>query len=131
MVSWTTIAQSNVLKTKREIHQHMMQATINIVTAVKNKKIIEVQTAKMTYGHICDIAVILYERIIKRLVEFIDFDCTTAVLAVECFLLILNIVNNNFKSNFQAFLSKVGKCLLFLLLHVKNKKYINRGQRRK
>lgn len=114
MVSWTTIVQANPIKSKREFHQHMMQATLNLVASVKNKKFIEVQMAKNTYEHLCNIAVVLYERIIKRLADFIDFDCTTAVLAVDCFLLILNTVNNNFRSNFRAFLAKVGE--LFLLL---------------
>lgn len=86
----------------------MMQATLNLISGLKNKKIVEVQTAKETYGHLCDIAMVLYERIIKRLVEFIDFDCATAVLTLECFLLIFNVINNQFKSNFKSFLTRVG-----------------------
>ncbi|RZC32680.1 Fanconi anemia group I protein -like [Asbolus verrucosus] len=68
----------------------------------------EVQCAKIVFGHLCEIGMVLYERIIKRLIDFIDFDCATAVLAVECFLVILHIISNHHKSNFKSFLSKVG-----------------------
>ncbi|EEZ98882.2 Fanconi anemia group I protein homolog-like Protein [Tribolium castaneum] len=108
MVSWTTCVQANVVKSKREFHQHAMQATLNLVTSLKHKKNIETQTAKVLYDHLCDIAMVIYERIIKRMDEFASFDCTTAVLAAECFLLILNIVNNHHGSNLKAFLSRVG-----------------------
>lgn len=109
MVSWTTVAQANIVKSKRQFHQHIMQALLNLLTSIKNKKIIETRNAKSVYGHLCDIAKVIYDRIIKRMLEFIDFDCTTGVLAAEAFLLILNIVNNHYKSNFKAFLSRVGK----------------------
>lgn len=103
------MSQANIIKSKREFHQYMMQTTLNILTSIKNKKYLDLEAGKAVYGHLCNIAKIIYERIIKRMNEFIDFDCSTAVLAAESFLLIMNIILNNFRANFESFLIRIGK----------------------
>lgn len=114
MVTWTTDPQANVLKTKREFHQYIMQATLNLITAQKNKKNIDGHSGRVIFNYFTDIAMIIYERIIKRLEEFVDFDCLTAILALECFHSILVIVNNQYGDRFLSILSKVGNAVFFL-----------------
>lgn len=102
------MSQANIIKSKREFHQHMMQTTLNILTSIKNKRYLDLEAGKAVYAHLCNITKIIYERIIKRMTEFIDFDCATAVLAAESFLLIMNIIVSNFRANFESFLIRIG-----------------------
>ncbi|CAH0559213.1 unnamed protein product [Brassicogethes aeneus] len=108
-VDWVGPGKANVIKTKREFHQHVMQATINIVQNIKHLKNIDSNVEQKHYDTLVDISVIIYNRIIKRFNEFIDFDCTTAVLALECFQYILHRITTQYKSNFRSFIKKICK----------------------
>ncbi|XP_072384850.1 Fanconi anemia group I protein homolog [Diabrotica undecimpunctata] len=106
-LSWTTVSEANTVKTKKELHQHVMQATLYLVQQVKRRKDLETLTKKTYFDHVTEVASIIFRRIIKRLDEFVDFDSLTAALALECFGIILNLVNAQYKSNLKAFLNKV------------------------
>lgn len=54
------------------------------------------------------IAATLYQRIVNRLTYVIDFDCTTAVLGVECFNLILSLMCTHYKEKLVTFFSDIG-----------------------
>lgn len=110
VIEWATNAHVVTIKTKCDLHQLIMQATIFLVQNVKRFKGIETRYKKMYYDYITDVSCVIYLRIIKRLNEFVDFDCTTAVLAMECFHIILTVVTTQYKSNLKSFLDKVGKC---------------------
>ncbi|KAJ8921771.1 hypothetical protein NQ315_008396 [Exocentrus adspersus] len=107
VIDWTTNAQVVTIKTKRELHQHVMQATLTVIQNVKRCKVIETKHKKTYYDYITDIASVIYNRIVRRLNDFIDFDCTTANLAMECFHLIITVIVSHYKSNFKSFLNKV------------------------
>lgn len=100
-----------------------MNATINMVQRLKSLKT-KAQHTKMYYNYITEIAGILYERCIARLDEFIDFDCTTAILSLECFHLIVVVISNHYRSHLPAFLCAVGEseimCLQFFILQLFN-----------
>ncbi|KAJ8938554.1 hypothetical protein NQ314_011443 [Rhamnusium bicolor] len=106
-VDWSTTAQAVMVKSKREFHQHIMQATIHLVHNVKRHKDIESRYKKLSYDHITDVALVLFSRIVKRLNEFINFDSTTAVLAMDCFHAILVLITSQYKSNMKIFMNKV------------------------
>ncbi|KAG5900127.1 hypothetical protein JTB14_012800 [Gonioctena quinquepunctata] len=106
-VSWATSAETNFVKPKKEFHQHIMQATLHLVQNIKRQKDIDTNVKKLYFEHITGIAKILFNRIIRRLNEFIDFDSVTAILAMECFNFILILVNTQYKSNMKSFLSKI------------------------
>uniref|UniRef100_A0A6P7FIB2 Fanconi anemia group I protein homolog n=1 Tax=Diabrotica virgifera virgifera TaxID=50390 RepID=A0A6P7FIB2_DIAVI len=106
-LTWTTVTEANTVKTKKELHQHVMQATLYLVQQVKRRKDLETLTKKTYFDHVTYVASIIFKRIIKRLEEFVDFDSLTAALALECFGIILNLVNAQYKSNLKSFLSKV------------------------
>nr|XP_023013240.1 Fanconi anemia group I protein homolog [Leptinotarsa decemlineata] len=106
-VTWASSSEANLLKPKKELHQHLMQATLHLVQNAKRRKDIETKVKKFYFDHISAIAAILFNRIIKRMNEFIDFDSISAVLAMECFNMILILVNTQYRSNMKQFLSKI------------------------
>ncbi|CAG9823300.1 unnamed protein product [Phaedon cochleariae] len=106
-VSWTTVTEANVVKTKKDFHQHVMEATLHSVMAVKKRKDVDSNIKKVYFDHVTDIAVIIFDRIVKRLEDFVDFDSVTASLAMECFNVILNLVHTQYTSNLRSFLNKV------------------------
>ncbi|KAK4882809.1 hypothetical protein RN001_006128 [Aquatica leii] len=106
-VSWTTPAEANILKTKCEIHQHIMEASLQLVKKLKSFKTEDVRYKKMCFNFLTDIAGILYERCIVRLDSFLDFDTLTASLALECFYLILKVIGVHYKPKFSLFLSSL------------------------
>lgn len=108
-VDWTTPGQSNIIKSKVEIHRYVLQSTNDLVISYKNVKILDKQQAKELYDYIVEIAAVLYERCLARMVEFVDFDSTTAVLVAECFYNILLYVITHCKNNFSLFLSAISK----------------------
>ncbi|GJQ77090.1 FANCI [Trypoxylus dichotomus] len=105
-VTWTTAQQANLLKVKHDIHQHVMQATAFQLQQLNTRKGLE--RNKEYYEYCRDIAKIIYPRCIHRLEEFLEFDITTANLAVECFNIILNIVCTNYSAELKTFLCAVG-----------------------
>lgn len=107
-VSWTTPAQANIIKSKVEIHRYIVQAANDMVLSYKNIRILDKQTAKELYDHFVDIASVLYERCLVRMMEFVDFDSTTAVLVAECFYNILSYIVVHCKNNLNLFLSSIG-----------------------
>ncbi|CAH1104215.1 unnamed protein product [Psylliodes chrysocephalus] len=106
-LTWTTTSEANVVKTNKELHQHVIHATLYLVQSVKRRKDLETRNKKQYFEHITDVASLLFKRIINRLDEFTDFDGVTAVSAMECFNLILTLVNIQYKSNLKLFLNKV------------------------
>lgn len=113
-VEWTTAAQSNIIKTKVEIHRYLLQSTNDLVLSYKNVKIIDKETAKELYEYFVEIAQVLYERCLARMAEFVDFDSATAVLVAECFYNIVAYVAVHFKNNFNLLLSSISKYEDFL-----------------
>ncbi|XP_018565780.1 Fanconi anemia group I protein [Anoplophora glabripennis] len=107
VIEWVTNVHVVTIKTKCDLHQHVMQATIFLVQNVRRFKGIDARYKKAYYDYITDISSVIFLRIIKRLNEFVDFDCTTAVLAMECFHIILTLITNQYKSNLKSFLNKV------------------------
>lgn len=106
-VPWTTNNQANVIKSKREFHQYIMQCTVHLVQATKRCKALDVSVKKMYYEYLTEVAVVLFERIVNRLNEFMEFDCPTSILAMECFHSIIRLVESQYSSNFEAFLIKI------------------------
>ncbi|CAH2009829.1 unnamed protein product [Acanthoscelides obtectus] len=106
-VPWTTTSEANLLKTKKELHQKVMHTTFTLVQNAKKLKVIDTQIKKNYYEHISDIAAIIFRRIVKRLVDFLDFDSATAVLAMDCFHNILSLISTQYKSNVKSFLKKI------------------------
>ncbi|KAF2901837.1 hypothetical protein ILUMI_04348 [Ignelater luminosus] len=106
-VAWANADQANIIKRKLNFHRHIMNATIQLVQRLKSLKTTKAQHTKMYYNYVTEIAGILYERCIARLNEFIDFDCTTAILSLECFHLILVVISNHYRSNLPTFLCVV------------------------
>ncbi|KAJ8983001.1 hypothetical protein NQ317_014296 [Molorchus minor] len=106
-VDWTTPAQANLIKVKYDFHQHIMQVTLHLIENVKRFKCVETRYKKMFYDHLTDVAAVLFHRIINRLTEFIDFDCATAALAVDCFHAILKLMTGQYRGNFRQFLQKI------------------------
>lgn len=105
-VNWTTVQQANLLKVKHDIHQHIMQATVFQLQQISTHKCLE--RNKEYYTQCRDIAKIIYPKCINRLEEFLEFDVTTATLAVECFDTILNIVCTHYNGELKSFLCVVG-----------------------
>ncbi|KAI4458189.1 hypothetical protein MML48_7g00003128 [Holotrichia oblita] len=105
-VNWTTTQQANLLKVKHDIHQHVMQATAFQLQQISTHKCPE--RNKEYYTHCKEIAKIIYPKCINRLEEFLEFDVTTATLAVECFHTILNIVCTHYNGELKSFLCVVG-----------------------
>lgn len=108
-VEWTTAAQSNIIKTKVEIHRYVMQSINDLIMSYKNVKILDKQLAKELHDYFVEIAEVLYERCLVRMQEFVDFDATTAVLVTECFHNILAYIVAHSKNNLNSFLSAVSK----------------------
>lgn len=108
-MDFTTPAQSNVIKTKVEIHRYVVQSANDLVLAYKNVKILDKPEAKELYEYFVEIAAVLYERCLARMAEFVDFDSATAVLVAECFYNIVAYVATHFKNNLNSFLSAISK----------------------
>lgn len=108
-VNWTTAQQADHIKVKHDIHRHVMQATVSQLQQINTHKGLEKN--KELYIYCSDIAKIIYPRCIQRLEEFLEFDVTTAVLAVDCFHIILNIVSNNYRDKLKTFLCTVSMYL--------------------
>nr|CAI5817017.1 unnamed protein product [Callosobruchus analis] len=106
-VCWTTTTEANVLKTKKELHQNVMQTTLSLIQNMKKMKVIDSQIKKKYYDHISDVAAILFRRIVNRLKDFFDFDSVTAVTAMDCFHNILSMISAHYKSNLKSFLKKI------------------------
>lgn len=111
-VPWTTAAQSNLIKSKVEIHRYIVQSANDRILSYKGARILDKQTAKEIYDHLVEIASVLYERCLARMVEFVDFDSATAVLVTECFYNILLYVTTHCKNILNLFLSSISKCFL-------------------
>ncbi|KAF5276046.1 hypothetical protein FQA39_LY00842 [Lamprigera yunnana] len=108
-VNWTSSTEANIIKSKCEIHQHVMGATLQLIKKLKGFKIEELKSNKRYYDQIRTIAEILYNHCIVRLDSFIDFDSITATLAMECFYLILSVVSTHYKSNFLVFINDLAE----------------------
>ncbi|GLV41723.1 Fanconi anemia complementation group I [Carabus blaptoides fortunei] len=108
-VSWTNLSQTNILKVKREFHRYVLNVILQLVNDVKTSKCIETTHTKPYFQYCTDIATVLFERVVKRLNYSIDFDCTTSVLALECFHAILSLVVHYYKEKINTFFSSVGK----------------------
>ncbi|XP_018318528.1 Fanconi anemia group I protein [Agrilus planipennis] len=107
-VDWASPAQANILKPKPDFHRFVMQINLQALQSLKNSKI-EEQHKQKCFENITDIAKVLHERCISRLNDFTDFDCTTAVLASECFQTIFVIITHHYGNKLKLFLSKVGE----------------------
>ncbi|CAG9761584.1 unnamed protein product [Ceutorhynchus assimilis] len=107
-VPWATTNDANLIKTKTELHRHFLQAATHLCHKAKHFKLIDGQYYKGTYNHIESIAKTLYNRIIKRLSDYIDFDCSSAIIGLECFHSILLLMNGQFKRRLANFLSAIG-----------------------
>ncbi|CAG9854126.1 unnamed protein product [Phyllotreta striolata] len=106
-LSWTTVSEANVVRTNKELHQHLMGTVLHLAQTSKHKKELDTAVKKLHFDHITAIATIIYKRIIKKLAEFTDFDAPTAVLAMECFNLLINLIINQYKNNLSSFLNTV------------------------
>lgn len=83
-----------------------MQAVAFQLQQISSSKSIE--RNKEYYVYCRDIAKIIYPRCIDRLEDFVEFDVTTAALAVECFNVILTIITTNYGNELKSFLCVVG-----------------------
>ncbi|KAK9874973.1 hypothetical protein WA026_005789 [Henosepilachna vigintioctopunctata] len=106
VVEWTSMQEANTVKSKKEIHRHFLQSAYHLITAAKGKKYTDSEEKKRSLQILIDIAEVLFNRCIKTLSNFIDFDCASAVLVVECFYAILNCVASTHKKNLLPFLQK-------------------------
>lgn len=113
-VPWTNVAQANLIKTKVDFHRYVLQASLDLIQSHKNLKLLNKQEAKEVYDGCTEMATILYDRCIARMKEFIDFDLTTALSAVDCFHNIVALVTAQYGNNFQNFLSTVGKKSIYI-----------------
>lgn len=113
---WSSAAQANIIKPKVEFHRYILQATIEIVQSYKNARILDKQEAKQLYEFYKEIALILYNRCIERISEFVDFDSETANLAADCFRNILQVIKGQFRDNFNQFICAVGKMHILKIL---------------
>ncbi|KAL3277410.1 hypothetical protein HHI36_012759 [Cryptolaemus montrouzieri] len=107
VVEWTTMQDANIVKSKREVHRHFFQSLNYMLTHMKSKKHRDSQAVKDDFKNIVDVAEVIYSRCIKTLNIFIDFDCSSAVLAAECFHAILNCISSSHKTNLLLFLRKI------------------------
>lgn len=108
-VPWTNATQANLVKSKVEFHRYVLQTALDLIQSHKNTKLLNKQEAKEVYDGCTEMASILYDRCILPMKEFIDFDLPTAILAAECFQNIVALITTQYGSNFQNFLSTVGK----------------------
>ena len=110
-VNWATISDANKLKTKHDVHRYVIQAIMELLQSLKNVNMIGLPNPDQYFNYFTEIATILYEKCILRLNEFIDFDSCTAIMAVECFHMILNMVNVNYSKKWQLFLKNMCKLI--------------------
>lgn len=94
IVEWTTITEANIVKSNRELHRHLFQATRQIFINYKNKKNkANLSVQKMNPEKVYEIACIIYNRCIKNIDNYKDFDSLSAVDSAECFQIILGCIN--------------------------------------
>lgn len=111
-IPWTDIAQANLLRAKTDFHRHMMQCAITLIHNLKGEKgekSVDSRNFKGAFVHLTELGIVIYERCVERLEEFVDFDSTTALLATDCFYGILNLVIASCKEDFLQFLITVGE----------------------
>ncbi|KAK5650021.1 hypothetical protein RI129_001050 [Pyrocoelia pectoralis] len=106
-VNWTTTAEANHIKTKPDIHRHMMRCTIQLIKKLKSMRTAEVHFKKMYYNYFTEIAGILYTSCIAHFDSVIDFDSLTANLVIECFYLIVGVVGLHYRNNLASFLNSI------------------------
>lgn len=82
---------------------------MELLQSLKNVNMKGLRNSGQYFNYFTEIATILYEKCIIRLNEFIDFDSCTAIMAVECFHMILNMINTNYGEEWQIFLRNVCK----------------------
>ncbi|KAH1013955.1 hypothetical protein HUJ04_002869 [Dendroctonus ponderosae] len=108
-VSWVSTANANTIRIKTHLHRHFIQAAAQLVAKSKNNKPLERVYLKSSFDHITSIARVLYNKIILRIRDYVDFDCSSAVMGIECFHTILIVMNGYNPNNTVNFISKVGE----------------------
>ncbi|XP_066260512.1 Fanconi anemia group I protein homolog [Euwallacea similis] len=108
-ISWASSQDANTIRSKTELHRHFMQAALFLIGRCKNFKPVDSVRQKKEFDYISSIAKILYNRVIKRLSDYIDFDCTAAMSCLECFHAILQLINTHYRNNSSIFFSRIGK----------------------
>uniref|UniRef100_A0A1Y1K0T8 Fanconi anemia group I protein n=1 Tax=Photinus pyralis TaxID=7054 RepID=A0A1Y1K0T8_PHOPY len=106
-VNWTTAPEANHIKAKPEIHRHIMRCTIQLIKKLKSMRKAEVHCNKMYYNYITEIACILYNSCVTHFDSVLDFDSSTATLVLECFYIILGIINLHYRNSMATFLNSV------------------------
>ncbi|KAL1497009.1 hypothetical protein ABEB36_008041 [Hypothenemus hampei] len=107
-VPWIDTDEANTLRTKVELHQHFLQAALNLILKCKNEKTIDPIYQKNNFDLVTSIADTLFNRVVKRFNDYMDFDCTSAVASLECFHAILQLVSVHYSNNLLKFLSAIG-----------------------
>nr|XP_022920063.1 Fanconi anemia group I protein-like [Onthophagus taurus] len=97
----------NQIKSKSEIHRHVMQSTINLVQSLKKSKHLSTNQKIKDYKNCLNVAKIIYKRCLERMDEFVDFDPVTTVLAADCFQIILKLVCTRYNDDLSKFLCEV------------------------
>ncbi|XP_044756769.1 Fanconi anemia group I protein [Coccinella septempunctata] len=94
VVEWTSMVEANVVRSSREIHRHFFQSIKQIFSSAKNKKSKNnFACPRIKPEEAYEIACIIYNRCIKNLDNYKDFDSISAIEAAECFQIILGFVS--------------------------------------
>ncbi|XP_050310128.1 Fanconi anemia group I protein [Anthonomus grandis grandis] len=107
-VEWVMKNDATTIRTNTALHRHFFQAAAHLVLKHKSSKLVDTIDQKNHFENLTSISSVIYAHVIQRLSDYIDFDCTAAVLAVECFHSIILLIIGQYKHNVKLFLSKVG-----------------------
>ncbi|KAF7283340.1 hypothetical protein GWI33_000852 [Rhynchophorus ferrugineus] len=105
-VPWATVTDVNIIKTKPEIHKFFMQAALVSVGRIKNQKVLNIAKRKYYFDSLRSLFRLIYKGVIVSFNDYVQFDCTTAICAMECFYAIILLINNQYKEYINNFLRK-------------------------
>lgn len=106
-VDWSSPEQANILKRNILFHQYALQAVHNLFISLKQVKYLEEHKKSTHFDYCMEIAKLLFVRCIQRFDEISEFDYGTALLSLEVFNTILQVVNLHFKNHWLKFLNGI------------------------
>lgn len=96
-----------MIKTKTNIHRHFIQAAIFLINKLKSHKLNN-RNKQLIFRYVSSLCKTIYDRVILRFNDYVDFDCTSAIWAIECFHSIILLISNQYKGRVVDFFTEVG-----------------------
>ncbi|KAL0269203.1 UNVERIFIED_CONTAM: hypothetical protein PYX00_007013 [Menopon gallinae] len=106
-LTWASEESVAPVKNKRELHRYCLNATLTLLKQAKLVPATELSKDSPSLGYLTKIGRVIFTKCVQRVGEMIEFDRVSAVLVLECFAELIQLVLSNFQEKFTAFFGDI------------------------